>query len=102
MLGDCCFLLIYLARKTKTSTSPPTAAKQFILYTIFCNVFLFPWGLSYIGTALGILGSIGALALKFLAVACVARDRAGADRSGLQAGLPRGVVLMDAGIRSKT
>jgi formate hydrogenlyase subunit 4 len=45
--------------------------KQFILYTIFCNVFLFPWGLSYKGTALGIVGSIAALMLKFLVVACV-------------------------------
>jgi formate hydrogenlyase subunit 4 len=45
--------------------------KQFILYTIFCNVLLFPWGLSYKGTALGIVGSIAALTLKFLAVACV-------------------------------
>ena len=31
--------------------------KQFILYTIFCNVLLLPWGLSYQGTALGVLGS---------------------------------------------
>src|SRR3984885_6992089 len=45
--------------------------KQFILYTIFSNVLLFPWGLSYAGAALGIAGSIGSLALKFLAVACV-------------------------------
>ena len=27
--------------------------KQFILYTIFCNVLLFPWGLSYEGSGLG-------------------------------------------------
>ena len=45
--------------------------KQFILYTIFCNVLLFPWGLSYKGTALGIVGSVAALVLKFLVVACV-------------------------------
>lgn len=45
--------------------------KQFILYTIFCNVLLFPWGLSYAGTALGIAGSVSALLLKFLVVACV-------------------------------
>src|SRR5271168_600203 len=45
--------------------------KQFILYTIFCNVLLFPWALSYRGRAIGIIGSIGALALKFLVVACV-------------------------------
>ena len=44
--------------------------KQFILYTIFCNVLLLPWGLSYQGKALGILGSMVALALKFLLVAC--------------------------------
>jgi len=45
--------------------------KQFVLYTIFCNVLLFPWGLSYAGTAIGIVGSIMALMLKFLLVACV-------------------------------
>jgi formate hydrogenlyase subunit 4 len=45
--------------------------KQFILYTIFCNVLLFPWGLSYEGTALGIVGSVAALMLKFVVVACV-------------------------------
>jgi formate hydrogenlyase subunit 4 len=45
--------------------------KQFILYTIFCNVLLFPWGLSYEGTALGVAGSVAALLLKFLVVACV-------------------------------
>jgi formate hydrogenlyase subunit 4 len=45
--------------------------KQFILYTIFCNVLLFPWALSRRGEALGVVGSIGAVALKFLAVACV-------------------------------
>ena len=35
--------------------------KQFILYTIFCNVLLFPWGLSYAGTPLGVAGSLVAL-----------------------------------------
>jgi formate hydrogenlyase subunit 4 len=45
--------------------------KQFILYIIFCNVLLFPWGLSYNGAALGVVGSIAALLLKFLVVACV-------------------------------
>ena len=45
--------------------------KQFILYTIFCNVLLFPWGLSYEGTPLGVAGSIVALLAKFLVVACV-------------------------------
>ena len=45
--------------------------KQFILYTIFCNVLLLPWGLSAEGTPLGVLGATVALALKFLLVACV-------------------------------
>ncbi len=45
--------------------------KQFILYTIFCNVLLLPWALSYQGTALGVLGSVIALVLKFVLVACV-------------------------------
>jgi len=44
--------------------------KQFILYTIFCNVLLLPWALSYRGTALGVLGSVIALMLKFTLVAC--------------------------------
>jgi formate hydrogenlyase subunit 4 len=44
--------------------------KQFILYTIFCNVLLLPWGLSREGTALGIVGSVAALMLKFAIVAC--------------------------------
>ncbi len=44
--------------------------KQFILYTIFCNVLLLPWGLSQQGTALGVLGSVLALMSKFLLVAC--------------------------------
>jgi formate hydrogenlyase subunit 4 len=43
--------------------------KQFILYIIFCNVLLFPWGLSREGTAIGVLGSIAALLGKFLLVA---------------------------------
>jgi formate hydrogenlyase subunit 4 len=45
--------------------------KQFILYTIFCNVLTLPWGLSYEGTALGIVGSTVALMVKFVLVACV-------------------------------
>ena len=45
--------------------------KQFILYTIFSNVLLFPWGLSYAGAALGVASSIVALLLKFLIVGCV-------------------------------
>ena len=43
--------------------------KQFILYTIFCNVFLLPWGMSQFGTAFGQFGSIVTLLLKFLLVA---------------------------------
>ena len=45
--------------------------KQFILYTIFCNVLTLPWGLSYRGTALGVVGATAALVAKFLLVACV-------------------------------
>ena len=44
--------------------------KQFILYTIFCNVLLLPWGLSQEGAALGVVGSILALLGKFVIVAC--------------------------------
>lgn len=44
--------------------------KQFILYTIFCNVLLLPWGLSFHGTALGVVGSTLALLGKFILVAC--------------------------------
>jgi formate hydrogenlyase subunit 4 len=44
--------------------------KQFILYTIFCNVLLLPWGLSHAGTAIGVVGSLAALALKFAIVVC--------------------------------
>jgi formate hydrogenlyase subunit 4 len=43
--------------------------KQFILYTIFANVLLIPWGLSKEGTALGVLGSVAALLGKFVVVA---------------------------------
>lgn len=45
--------------------------KQFILYTIFCNVLTLPWGLSYRGTFIGIVGSTVALMIKFTIVACV-------------------------------
>lgn len=45
--------------------------KQFILYTIFCNVLLLPWGLSHRGLSLGILGSVTALLVKFALVGCV-------------------------------
>jgi formate hydrogenlyase subunit 4 len=44
--------------------------KQFILYTIFCNVLLLPWGLSHAGTAFGVVGSAAALMVKFVIVAC--------------------------------
>jgi len=45
--------------------------KQFILYTIFCNVLILPWGLSIKGTALGALGAAAGLIAKFVLVACV-------------------------------
>lgn len=45
--------------------------KQFILYIIFCNVLTLPWGLSHLGSAIGITGSILALLGKFFLVACV-------------------------------
>jgi formate hydrogenlyase subunit 4 len=48
-----------------------SAMKQFILYTIFCNVLVLPWGLSITGTAVGALGAGAALILKFVLVACV-------------------------------
>ncbi|MHB1586853.1 MAG: respiratory chain complex I subunit 1 family protein [Acidiferrobacteraceae bacterium] len=35
--------------------------KQFILYTIFCNVLVLPWGLSRAGTAVGVVGAAIAL-----------------------------------------
>ncbi|HVW70671.1 MAG TPA: NADH-quinone oxidoreductase subunit H [Steroidobacteraceae bacterium] len=43
--------------------------KQFILYTLFSNVFLLPWGLSVQGRAAGALGAAVALFGKFLVVA---------------------------------
>ncbi|MGB8365223.1 MAG: NADH-quinone oxidoreductase subunit H [Rhizomicrobium sp.] len=43
--------------------------KQFILYTIFCNVLLIPWGLSVAGTALGAVAATVALIGKFVIVA---------------------------------
>ncbi|OIQ90597.1 formate hydrogenlyase subunit 4 [mine drainage metagenome] len=46
-----------------------SAMKQFILYTIFCNVLLLPWGLSAKGAALGAVGAAAALLLKFMLVA---------------------------------
>ncbi len=45
--------------------------KQFILYTLFANVLLFPWGLSRQGTALGIAASAVVLLAKFAVVAVV-------------------------------
>jgi formate hydrogenlyase subunit 4 len=47
------------------------AMKQFILYTIFCNVLTLPWGLSVRGTAAGALGAAIGLMIKFTLVACV-------------------------------
>jgi formate hydrogenlyase subunit 4 len=46
-----------------------SAMKQFILYTIFCNVLLLPWGLSMKGTALGALAAAAGLVVKFTLVA---------------------------------
>jgi formate hydrogenlyase subunit 4 len=43
--------------------------KQFILYTIFCNVLLIPWGLSVNGMALGTVAAAVALVGKFVIVA---------------------------------
>ncbi len=43
--------------------------KQFILYTIFCNVLVLPWGLSQRGSALGAAASLAAVLAKFLLVA---------------------------------
>jgi formate hydrogenlyase subunit 4 len=48
-----------------------SAMKQFILYTIFCNVLVLPWGLSRAGTALGAAGAAAGLIVKFTLVACV-------------------------------
>ena len=45
--------------------------KQFILYTIFCNVLLLPWFLSIQGAALGAFGAAVALMLKFTLVGCL-------------------------------
>jgi formate hydrogenlyase subunit 4 len=45
--------------------------KQFILYTIFCNVLVLPWGLSHLGSAVGTVASLVALLGKLLVVAVV-------------------------------
>lgn len=42
--------------------------KQFILYTIFCNVLLLPWFLSVEGKALGAIGAAAMLMVKFTLV----------------------------------
>ncbi len=47
-----------------------SAMKQFILYTIFCNVLIFPWGLSVKGAAIGAMGAAAGLIVKFVIVAC--------------------------------
>ncbi len=43
--------------------------KQFILYTIFLNVFLLPWGLSATGSLVSILLAIGFIIIKYTLVA---------------------------------
>ncbi|MGH8219148.1 MAG: respiratory chain complex I subunit 1 family protein [Steroidobacteraceae bacterium] len=43
--------------------------KQFIFYTIFCNVLLLPWALSHVGSAPGALAAAAAVFGKFLLVA---------------------------------
>jgi formate hydrogenlyase subunit 4 len=45
--------------------------KQFILYTIFCNVLLLPWALSIQGTAVGAIGAAIGLIIKFMLVGCL-------------------------------
>jgi formate hydrogenlyase subunit 4 len=45
--------------------------KQFILYTIFCNVLVLPWGLSRLGSAPGAAAALASLLGKFLLVALV-------------------------------
>lgn len=45
--------------------------KQFILYTIFCNVLLLPWGLSVHGAALGIFAATVVLVLKLFLIGVV-------------------------------
>lgn len=44
--------------------------KQFIFFTIFCNVLVWPWGLSLKGTAIGALGAAIGLVVKFTLVGC--------------------------------
>lgn len=45
--------------------------KQFILYIIFCNVFVLPWAMSQVGTVPGQIGSVFSLLFKFFLVAVV-------------------------------
>lgn len=45
--------------------------KQFILYTIFCNVLTLPWGLSHLGSFYGVIGAIVALFLKVILIALI-------------------------------
>ena len=45
--------------------------KQFILYIIFTNVLILPWGLSHRGSAVGALAAAVGLFGKFLIVALV-------------------------------
>ena len=40
--------------------------KQFLLYSVFVNVFALPWGMSASPTVLGAVGNIGVLLLKLL------------------------------------
>lgn len=44
--------------------------KQFVLYTIFCNVLILPWFLSSRGYLLGVIGSGIGVIVKFTLVAC--------------------------------
>ena len=46
-----------------------TWMKQFILYTIFLNVFFFPWGLSTTGSLASLLLALGFIVLKYGAIA---------------------------------
>ena len=45
--------------------------KQFILYTIFCNVLTLPWGLSHVGSALGAAAAAAGLIARMLVVAAI-------------------------------
>lgn len=45
--------------------------KQFILYTLFCNVLMLPWGLSHVGSALGAVAAAAGLLARMLLVAAI-------------------------------